>query len=272
MGYGSCGSAFPIGKCSLVHAAPLPSNSGGRHRRPRQRPVGMPLMAVAGVLMAAPAGEMALTANEAPEGTSAPDAENVATAPVPDAADESQMRADQADVARTEASERLEQQRKERLREMRERRREARERAAREAREEARRRAMQRWVLPVHSFDLSAHFGESSGLWSSTHTGQDFAADEGTPVQAISSGEIISAGYDDSYGYKVEVRHWDGTVTWYCHLSQITQSSGSVMPGDQIGAVGSTGNSTGPHLHLEVRPGNGGPIDPLSFLAERGLF
>jgi murein DD-endopeptidase MepM/ murein hydrolase activator NlpD len=229
----------------------------------------MPLMAVAGVLMAAPAGEMALTANEAPaEGTTPSDAQNVATAPVPDAADESQMRADQADVARAEAGKRLEEERKERLREMREKRREARERAAREARE----RAMKRWVLPVDSFDLSAHFGESSGLWASTHTGQDFAADEGTPVKAVSSGEIISAGWDDSYGYMVQIRHWDGTETWYCHLSQITKSSGSVMPGDQIGAVGSTGNSTGPHLHLEVHPEGSGPIDPLSFLAERGLF
>ncbi|MGH8868392.1 MAG: M23 family metallopeptidase [Actinomycetes bacterium] len=218
--------------------------------------------------MAAPAGEMAMAANEADENPVGADTQSVAAAPVPDAASENQMRDDQADVARQEASQRLEAARLERLRELREQRREARERAARERRRER----MQQWVLPLHGFELSANFGESSGLWSSTHTGQDFAADEGTPVQSVSSGEIISAGWDGSYGYKIAIEHWDGTVTWYCHLSEISQASGTVVPGEMIGRVGMTGNTTGPHLHLEVHPGGGGPIDPLSFLSARGVL
>jgi murein DD-endopeptidase MepM/ murein hydrolase activator NlpD len=67
------------------------------------------------------------------------------------------------------------------------------------------------------------------------------------------------------------VRHWDGTETWYCHLSRYVLRSGEVQPGTQIGSVGSTGNSTGPHLHLEVHPDGGDAVNPRSWFAERGL-
>jgi murein DD-endopeptidase MepM/ murein hydrolase activator NlpD len=127
------------------------------------------------------------------------------------------------------------------------------------------------WVLPVSDYRLSAGFGDGGSLWSNNHTGQDFAAPLGTSVRSVGAGEIISAGYEPSYGNKIEVRHLDGTVTWYCHLSGYAQRSGYVAPGEVIGYVGSTGNSTGPHLHFEVRPDGGDPIDPLPWLRSFGL-
>lgn len=147
----------------------------------------------------------------------------------------------------------------------------ARERAA--AQEAARReREAKKWLLPLTSpYRLTAQFGDTSGLWSTSHTGLDFAAEYGDSVRAASSGEITFAGWDGAYGYKVEIRHWDGTVTWYAHLSRIVQTSGTVAPGTVIGQVGATGNVTGPHLHLEVRPGGGEPVDPATWLAERGI-
>ncbi len=63
----------------------------------------------------------------------------------------------------------------------------------------------------------------------------------------------------------------DGTEIWYCHLSAITTASGSVTPGTVLGKVGATGNVTGPHLHLEVRPGGTAPIDPLPWLQAHGV-
>jgi murein DD-endopeptidase MepM/ murein hydrolase activator NlpD len=139
------------------------------------------------------------------------------------------------------------------------------ERAARAERE----RKM--WVLPLGSYRISAGFGAVGRLWSSRHTGLDMSTSYGTPVKAMSSGEIIYAGYDGPYGNKIVIQHWDGTETWYCHLSRFAQRSGEVKPGTQIGNVGSTGNSTGPHLHLEVHPDGGDAVNPRSFFAERGL-
>ncbi len=128
------------------------------------------------------------------------------------------------------------------------------------------------WRLPLSGYRLTARFGHSSSLWASTHTGLDFAAASGTTVVSVANGVVRSAGYDGSYGYKVAVAHEDGTETWYAHLSKITVSPGQkVVGGKQIGAVGSTGNSTGPHLHFEVRPGAGDPVDPYAALVARGL-
>lgn len=124
------------------------------------------------------------------------------------------------------------------------------------------------WVIPTEGYHLTARFGQSSGLWSRYHTGLDFAAPSGTPIYAIANGVIVSTGQDGAYGYKTVQRLSDGTEIWYCHQSAIGVSPGdTVIQGNQIGNVGSTGNVTGPHLHIEVRPGGGDPIDPyLSFL------
>ena len=138
--------------------------------------------------------------------------------------------------------------------------------AARKAREAAR----PVWVLPVDSFRLTAGFGDY-GLWAHSHTGQDFAAPTGTPIRAIGDGRIIFAGYDGAYGNKIVIEHPDGTVTWYAHMSSFVRTDGSVRAGDVIGRIGTTGNTTGPHLHLEVRPGGGEPVPPLTWLREHGV-
>ena len=128
-----------------------------------------------------------------------------------------------------------------------------------------------RWVLPVAGYRLTATFGEY-GLWSSYHTGLDFAADPGTPIMAVARGVITSTGYDGAYGNKTVLTLEDGTEIWYAHQTSILVSVGDVVaPGDVIGTVGSTGNVTGPHLHLEVRPGGGDPVDPRAALIANGV-
>jgi murein DD-endopeptidase MepM/ murein hydrolase activator NlpD len=124
-------------------------------------------------------------------------------------------------------------------------------------------------VLPLNTFRLTAGFGATSGLWSSSHTGQDFAAPTGTAVHAVARGVVTSAEWAGAYGWRVVIRHANGTETWYCHLSSFLVRGGSVEPGQVIGRVGSTGNATGPHLHFEVRL-NGQPISPLAWLRAHG--
>ena len=123
--------------------------------------------------------------------------------------------------------------------------------------------AVERWVTPVYSYRLTGRFGDVSGYWSTSHTGLDFAAGLGTPIRSIASGVVLSTAYDGSYGNKTVVRLPDGTHVWYCH-----QDASMVVPGEKvnrgqvIGTVGVTGNVTGPHLHLAIRPGGGDPVDP----------
>lgn len=129
------------------------------------------------------------------------------------------------------------------------------------------------WVAPIRAgYRVTATFGQSGSRWSNDHTGLDLAAPSGTPVHAVAAGRVTEAGTAGAYGNKVEVTHADGTRTWYCHLSRIDVAVGQALgAGTQLGAVGSTGNSTGPHLHLEVRPAGGSAIDPRRALAARGV-
>ncbi|KQT94625.1 hypothetical protein ASG49_07215 [Marmoricola sp. Leaf446] len=128
------------------------------------------------------------------------------------------------------------------------------------------------WQLPVAAYHLTGRFGASSSLWSSTHTGLDFAAPEGTPLVAIGPGTVVSAESDGAFGNKTVVRLDDGTELWYCHQSAFVAEPGQrVGPGTPIGRVGSTGNVTGPHLHLEVHPAGDTPVDPDQWLRARGL-
>jgi murein DD-endopeptidase MepM/ murein hydrolase activator NlpD len=127
------------------------------------------------------------------------------------------------------------------------------------------------WQLPVLGYHLTAGYGDY-GLWSSYHTGLDFAADSGTPIYAIANGTISSASYDGAYGNKTVQTLEDGTELWYCHQTSFAVSAGeTVRAGELIGYVGSTGNVTGPHLHLEVRPGGGDPVDPYTALVFHGV-
>ena len=127
------------------------------------------------------------------------------------------------------------------------------------------------WVLPVIGYHLTARFGEY-GLWSSYHTGLDFAAGTGTPIYAVSNGVISSTEYDGAYGNKTVETLEDGTEIWYCHQNAFNVAAGTVVhAGDLIGYIGSTGHVTGPHLHLEVRPGGGDPVDPYTALVVHGV-
>ncbi|MEU8777421.1 M23 family metallopeptidase [Streptomyces sp. NPDC048606] len=127
------------------------------------------------------------------------------------------------------------------------------------------------YVLPTSAYTLTSHYGVAGSMWSSGyHTGLDFAAPTGTPVKAVGAGKVISAGWSGAYGYRIVLQLSDGTEVWYCHLSSMSVTSGSVGAGDTIGRVGATGNVTGAHLHLEVRKG-GSTVDPLAWLNSKGL-
>lgn len=126
--------------------------------------------------------------------------------------------------------------------------------------------------LPVSGYHLTARFGQGGSRWAADHTGLDFAAPMGTRVGAVLPGEVVSASYAGAYGRQVIIRHGDGTETTYCHMSEFTVSVGdSVSAGEQVGSVGMTGNTTGPHLHFEVLPGGGDPVDPEPWLRDHGL-
>ena len=131
------------------------------------------------------------------------------------------------------------------------------------------------WVLPVAAgvYHLTARFGDYSSLWSNFHTGLDFAAPTGTPIMAVAGGTITETGYSGAYGNRTIETLPDGTELWYCHQNEFGTSVGdTVRPGEVIGYVGSTGNVTGPHLHLEVHPGGGDPVDPFTALEVHGLI
>ena len=125
---------------------------------------------------------------------------------------------------------------------------------------------------PVPGARLTAHFGDGGDHWGSgKHTGLDFAAPSGTPVKAVAAGSVVSAGWDGPYGLRVVVKHTDGTSSTYSHLSRTAVSSGKVAVGQTVGYLGSTGNSTGPHLHLEIVAAQGGFVDPLAWLHGKGV-
>ena len=148
----------------------------------------------------------------------------------------------------------------------------AREEAEEAARAEAERlaRLAESYIKPVTSCTLGAGFGEADP-WANLHAGQDFTAPTGTPVHAVHGGTVTSAGWAGSFGYRVVQTLDDGTELWYCHLSTMVTTGGRVTTGDTVGRVGATGNVPAPHLHLEVRPGGGAPIDPLPWLREHGV-
>ncbi|WP_338118313.1 M23 family metallopeptidase [Streptomyces coryli] len=149
--------------------------------------------------------------------------------------------------------------------------RKAEEEARRKAEEERLRKLAASYIVPVSNYTLTSTFGETSEHWATTHTGQDFAAPTGTPVKALHTGTIKEAGWAGSYGYRIVLELEDGTEIWYCHLSSMIKTGGKVTTGDTIGRVGATGNVTGPHLHLEVRPGGGDPVDPMPWMRNKGV-
>ncbi|MFE2130611.1 M23 family metallopeptidase [Streptomyces amritsarensis] len=130
--------------------------------------------------------------------------------------------------------------------------------------------ARPKFAIPVAQHGLSASFGQAGGMWMSVHTGIDFPVSYGTPVMAATDGTVRTQ-YNSAYGNMAIVTAPDGTETWYCHLSSTKIRGGKVKAGDVIAYSGNSGNSTGPHLHFEVRPGGGSAIDPLAWLRSKGL-
>lgn len=129
---------------------------------------------------------------------------------------------------------------------------------------------------PLANMSVIQSFHNAGNYTLGYHTGTDLAAPAGTPVKAIAAGTVVKSDTSSSYGINVQIKHADGTYSLYAHLS-----AKSVFPGDKvnagrmIGNVGSTGNSTGPHLHLEVRTaptfGAGNFVDAMKWLADKGL-
>lgn len=109
------------------------------------------------------------------------------------------------------------------------------------------------FIRPI-SGTITSRFGSISRVRTGAHTGLDIATKAGTPIAAAASGTVIYSGYQGSLGYLVKISHGNGIETYYGHCSQLYAKVGQyVNQGDIIAAVGSTGNSTGPHLHLEIR-------------------
>jgi murein DD-endopeptidase MepM/ murein hydrolase activator NlpD len=124
------------------------------------------------------------------------------------------------------------------------------------------------YVMPTRGI-FTSNFGYR---WGVLHAGIDLANSIGTPIFAVSDGVVIDAGPTAGYGAWVKLRHADGTVTLYGHVNTTLVSVGQrVMAGDQIATMGNRGNSTGPHLHFEVLRGGTERIDPVPWLAKRGL-
>ena len=126
------------------------------------------------------------------------------------------------------------------------------------------RRASSSTSAPLQSYVyISSYYGER---WGRMHTGIDYAANGGTPIYAWKSGTITYRGWNGSYGNFVEIDHGDGTVSRYAHMSGYNCSLGdTVSAGETIGYVGTTGNSTGNHLHFEIKV-NGNFVNPLNYL------
>jgi murein DD-endopeptidase MepM/ murein hydrolase activator NlpD len=158
---------------------------------------------------------------------------------------------------------------------------EAQKRAARDAKRKAASAAAarakaeregKRWVRPIHLWNITSGYG---WRWGKTHDGIDLGAPTGTPTYAMSKGVVIGSYYDSSFGNKLEIRYWDGSISWYGHLSKRLVSEGqTVMPGDLVGLVGNTGHSFGSHLHFEMQASTASdsPIDPIPWLKKKGLI
>ncbi|MFD4374154.1 M23 family metallopeptidase [Streptomyces sp. NPDC058486] len=135
------------------------------------------------------------------------------------------------------------------------------------------------WVKPVTSYSLSASYNQGGAMWAHKHSGQDFAVPVGTTVKAAGAGTVVKAGPNGggdgpAYGNAIVVKHANGTYSQYAHLSKIKVHIGQkVAAGQKIALSGNTGNSSGPHLHFEIRttPNYGSAINPAAFLRTHGV-
>ncbi|CAL9646486.1 hypothetical protein SUDANB176_06489 [Streptomyces sp. enrichment culture] len=128
---------------------------------------------------------------------------------------------------------------------------------------------------PVPGGGVGTGYKVAGSMWSSGyHTGVDFSVPTGTSLKAVGAGTVVSAGWAGAYGNQVVIKLDDGYYAQYAHLSSLSVSAGqTVSAGQQVGLSGSTGNSTGPHLHFEIRtsPDYGSDVDPVSYLRSKGV-
>ncbi|MEU6390047.1 M23 family metallopeptidase [Streptomyces sp. NPDC046939] len=136
------------------------------------------------------------------------------------------------------------------------------------------------WIDPVTHYQLSAGYNQGGSMWSTgKHSGQDFAVPIGTNVMAVHGGTVVKtggngAGDGPAYGNAVVIKHANGTYSQYAHLSRIDVHVGqSVSTGQHIARSGNTGNSSGPHLHFEIRttPNYGSAVNPVAFMHSKGV-
>ncbi|MEV8534719.1 M23 family metallopeptidase [Streptomyces sp. NPDC051211] len=130
------------------------------------------------------------------------------------------------------------------------------------------------WTKPVNA-GIGTGYHVPGGMWSSGyHTGIDFPVSTGTPIHAIGPATVVSAGSGGAYGNQVVLRHADGLYSQYAHMSRLDVRAGQQVQGGQaIGLSGNTGNSSGPHLHMEVRTGPeyGSDVDPVAYMRSKGI-
>lgn len=131
------------------------------------------------------------------------------------------------------------------------------------------------WVAPVADDHVGTGYRVSGSMWSSGyHTGVDFPVRTGTATRAVGPGTVVTAGWNNAYGYQVVIKHGDGMYSQYAHHSSLAVVVGQkVKGGDRIGYSGATGNVSGAHLHFEIRTGPeyGSDIDPLAYLRSHGV-
>jgi murein DD-endopeptidase MepM/ murein hydrolase activator NlpD len=135
------------------------------------------------------------------------------------------------------------------------------------------------WDKPLDKYTLSATFGKGGSMWSRKHSGQDFAVPVGTPVKAVAAGVVVKAGPNGggdgpAYGNAIVIKHANNTYSQYAHLSRIQVRIGQKVTARQrIALSGNTGNSSGPHLHFEIRttPNYGSAVNPVAFLRKAGV-
>ncbi|GHF63312.1 hypothetical protein GCM10010218_51100 [Streptomyces mashuensis] len=146
------------------------------------------------------------------------------------------------------------------------------------AKAEASRSRADAWVAPVAGYAVGQPFGKSGNMWINKHSGQDLVVNSGTPVMAVHGGTVVKAGPNGggdgpAYGNAVVIKHDDNTYSQYAHLSQVNVTVGqTVTTGQEIALSGSTGNSSGPHLHFEIRttPNYGTAVEPMGFMKDHG--
>ncbi|MFI5967284.1 M23 family metallopeptidase [Streptomyces asoensis] len=135
------------------------------------------------------------------------------------------------------------------------------------------------WIDPVKKYTLSAGYAQAGKMWQSTHSGQDFAVPSGTKVMAAHGGTVVKAGGNGAgdgpaYGNAIVIKHANGVYSQYAHLSHINVKVGQIVKtGQKIALSGNTGNSSGPHLHFEIRTtaNYGSAINPVTFLRGKGV-